>query len=80
MGAEKSGSLNSSSVTVLAFAVFSGIYLLSRGYDKRRPSPNAGAVVREGAGKLLIVVSAVVAIILFVLILPSLGIGLGNIF
>ena len=65
---------------VIAVAVFLGIYLLSRWLDKRQPSTNDDAVVSDGAGKVLIVISAVVAVLLFALILPRFGISFGGLF
>ena len=61
-------------------AVFLGIYLISRWLDKRQPSPDDDAVVGDGAGKVLIVIASVVAILLFVLILPRFGVSFGNLF
>ena len=65
---------------VIAVAVFLGIYLLSRWLDKRQPSPNDDAVVSEGAGTVLIIISAVVAVLLFALILPRFGVSFGGLF
>ena len=65
---------------LIAVAVFLGIYLVSRWLDKRQPSPNDDAVVSDGAGKVLIVISAVVAVLLFALILPRFGISFGGLF
>ena len=65
---------------LIAVAVFLGIYMLSRWLDKRQPSPNDDAVVSDGAGKVLIVISAVVAVLLFALILPRFGISFGGLF
>ena len=65
---------------VIAVAVFLGIYLVSRWLDKRQPSPNDDAVVSEGAGKVLIIISAVVAVLLFALILPRFGVSFGGLF
>lgn len=67
-------------VTVILVAVFSGIYLLSRWLDKRQPSPDDGAVVSDGAGKVFIIIASVVAILLFVLILPRFGVSFGGLF
>ena len=52
-------------VIVIVVAVFIGIYLLSRWLDKRQPSPDDDAVVSDGAGKVLIIIASVVAILLF---------------
>ena len=65
---------------VIVVAVFLGIYLISRWLDKRQPSPDDDAVVSDGAGKVLIVVASVVAILLFVLILPRFGVSFGGLF
>ena len=65
---------------VIAVAVFLGIYLLSRWLDKRQPSLNDDAVVSDGAGKVLIIISAVVAVFLFALILPRFGVSFGGLF
>ena len=65
---------------VIAVAVFLGIYLVSRWLDKRQPSPNDDAVVSEGAGTVLIIISAVVAVLLFALILPRFGVSFGGLF
>ena len=65
---------------VIAVAVFLGIYLVSRWLDKRQPSPNDDALVSEGAGKVLIIISAVVAVLLFALILPRFGVSFGGLF
>ena len=65
---------------VIAVAVFLGIYLVSRWLDKRQPSPNDDAVVSEGAGKVLIIISAVVAVLLFALILPRFDLSFGGLF
>ena len=46
----------------------------------RQQSPDEDALVGESAGKLLILVSPLVAILLFVSIHPRLGISFGNIF
>ena len=64
----------------ISVAVFLGIYLVSRWLDKRQPSPNDDAVVSEGAGKVLIIISAVVAILLFALILPRFGVSFAGLF
>ena len=65
---------------VIAVAVFLRIYALSRWLDKRQPSPNDDAVVSDGAGKVLIMISAVVAVLLFALILPRFGLSFGGLF
>ena len=65
---------------VIAVAVFLGIYLLSRWLDKRQSNADNDAVVSDGAGKVLIVVASVVAILLFVLILPRFGVSFGGLF
>ena len=63
---------------VIVLAVFIGIYLISRWLDK--PSPDDNAVVSDGAGKVLIIIASVVAILLFVLILPRFGFSFGSLF
>ena len=60
---------------VIVVAVLIGIYLISRWLDK--PSPDEDAVVSDGAGKVLIIIASVVAILLFVLILPRFGVSFG---
>ena len=65
---------------VIVVAIFSGIYLISRWLDKRQPSPDDDAVVGDGAGRVLIVIASVVAILLFVLILPRFGVSFGGLF
>ena len=65
---------------VIVVAIFLGIYLISRWLDKRQPSPDDDAVVGDGAGKVLIVTASVVAILLFVLILPRFGVSFGGLF
>ena len=65
---------------VIAVAVFLGIYLVSRWLDKRQPSPNDDAVVSDGAGKVLIIISAIVAVFLFALILQRFGVSFGGLF
>ena len=65
---------------VIAVAVFLGIYLLSRWLDKRQPNADDDAVVSVGAGRVLIVISAVVALLLLVLILPRFGVSFGGLF
>jgi hypothetical protein len=65
---------------LIAVAVFLGIYLVSRWLDKRQPSPNDDALVSDGAGKVLIIISAVVAVLLFALILPRFGVSFGGLF
>ena len=64
----------------IAVAVFLGIFLVSRWLDKRQPSPNDDAVVSDGAGRVLIIISAVVAVLLFALILPRFGVSFGGLF
>ena len=65
---------------LIAVAVFLGIYLLSRWLDKRQPSPNDDAVISDGAGKVLIIILAVVGVHLFALILPRFGVSFGGLF
>ena len=65
---------------VIVVAVFLGIYLISRWLDKGQPSPDDDAVVSDGAGKVLIIIASVVAILLFVLILPRFGVSFGGLF
>ena len=65
---------------VIVVAVFLGIYLISRWLDKGQSSPDDDAVVSDGAGKVLIIIASVVAILLFVLILPRLGVSFGGLF
>ena len=65
---------------VITAAVFLGIYLLSRWLDKRQPNADDDAVVSDGAGRLLIIISAVVAVLLFTLILPRFGVSFGGLF
>ena len=62
---------------VIVVAVFIGIYLLSRWLDRGQPSPDDNAVVSDGAGKVLIIIASVVAILLFVLILLRFGVSFG---
>ena len=62
---------------VIVVAVFLGIYLISRWLDKGQPSPDDDSVVSDGAGKVLIIIVSVVAILLFVLILPRFGVSFG---
>ena len=62
---------------VIAVAVFLGIYLLSRWLDKRQSNADNDAEVSDGAGKVLIIIASVVAILLFVLILPRFGVSFG---
>ena len=64
----------------IAVAVFLGIFLVSRWLDKRQPSPNDDALVSDGAGKVLIIISAVVAVLLFALILPRFGVSFEGLF
>ena len=63
---------------VILVAVFIGLYLISRWLDKGQPSPDDNAVVSDGAGKVLIIIASVVAILLFVLILPRFGVNFGG--
>jgi len=65
---------------VIVVAVFLGIYLISRWLDKGKPSPDDDAVVSDGAGKVLIIIASVVAILLFVLVLPRFGVSFGGLF
>ena len=65
---------------VIVVAVFIGIYLLSRWLDKRQSGTDDNAVVSDGAGKVLIMIASVVAILLFVLILLRFGVGFGGLF
>jgi len=65
---------------VIAVAVFLGVYLLSRWLDKRQSNADEDAVVSDGAGRVLIVISAVVGLLLLVLILPRFGVSLGDLF
>ena len=65
---------------VILVAVFLGIYLISRWLDKGSSSPDDDAVVSDGAGKVLIIIASVVAILLFVLILPRFGVSFGGLF
>ena len=65
-------------LTLIAVAVFLGIYLLSRWLDKRQPNADDDAVVGDGVGKVLIIIASVVAILLFVLILPRFGVSFGG--
>ena len=65
---------------VILLAVFLGIYLICRWLDKGQPSPEDDAVVSDGAGKVLIIIAFVVAILLFVLILPRFGVSFGGLF
>ena len=65
---------------VIVVAVFSGIYLISRWLDEGQPSPDDDAVVSDGTGKVLIIIAFVVAILLFVLILPRFGVSFGGLF
>jgi len=67
-------------LTLIAVAVFLGIYLISRWLDKGQPSPDDDAVVSDGVGKVLIIIVSVVAILLFVLILPRFGVSFGGLF
>ena len=63
---------------VILVAVFIGLYLISRWLDKGQPCPDDNAVVSDGAGKVLIIIASVVAILLFVLILPRFGVNFGG--
>ena len=65
---------------VIVVAAFLGIYLISRWLDKWQPSPDDDAVVSDGVGKVLIIIAFVVAILLFVLILPRFGVSFGGLF
>ena len=65
---------------LIAVAVFLCIYLLSRWLDKRQSYPDDDALVSNGAGKVLIIISAVVSVLLFVMILPRFGVSLGTVF
>ena len=65
---------------LIAVAVFLGIYLLSRWLDKRQPNADDDAVVSDGAGRVLIVISAVVALLLLALIIPRFGVSIGGLF
>ena len=65
---------------VIAVAVFLGVYLLSRWLDKRQSNADEDAVVSDGAGRVLIVISAVVAVLLFALIFPRFGVSFGGLF
>ena len=67
-------------VIAILLAVFLGIYLISRWLDKGQPSPDDDAVVSDGAGKVLIIMASVVAILLFALILRRFGISFGGLF
>ena len=62
---------------VIVVAVFLGVYLLSRWLERGQPSPDDDAVVSDGAGKVLIIIASLVAILLFVLILPRFGVSFG---
>ena len=62
---------------VIVAAVFLGIYLISRWLDKGQPSPDDDVVVSDGTGKVMIIIASVVAILLFVLILPRFGVSFG---
>ena len=65
---------------IIAVAVFLGVYLLSRWLDKRQSNADEDAVVSDVAGRVLIVISAVVGLLLLVLILPRFGVSLGGLF
>ncbi len=62
---------------VIVVAVFLGIYLLSRWLDRGQPSPDDDEVVSDGAGKVLIIIASVVAILLFLIMLPRFGVSFG---
>ena len=62
---------------VIVAAVFLGIYIISRWLDKGQPSPDDDVVVSDGTGKVMIIIASVVAILLFVLILPRFGVSFG---
>ena len=65
---------------VIVVAVLLVIYLISRWLDRGQPSPDDDAVVSDGAGKVLIIIASVDAILLFVLILPRFGVSFGALF
>ena len=65
---------------VILVAVFIGLYLISRWLDKGQPSPDDDVVVSDGTGKVMIIIASVVAILLFVLILPRFGVSFGGLF
>ena len=65
---------------VIAVALFSGIYLLSRWLNKPQPIADEDVVVSDGAGRLLIVILALVALLLLVVILPRFGVSFGGLF
>ena len=65
---------------VIAVAVFLVIYLLSSWLDKRQPHADDDAVVSDGAGRELILNSAIVAGLLFARILPRFGVSFGGLF
>jgi len=62
---------------VIVVGVFLGIYLLSRWLDRGQPSPDDDEVVSDGAGKVLIIIASVVAILLFLIMLPRFGVSFG---
>ena len=62
---------------VIVVAVFLGIYLLSRWLDRGQPSPDDDEVVSDGAGKVLFIIASVVAILLFLIMLPRFGVSFG---
>ena len=62
---------------VIVVAVFLGIYLLSRWLDRGQSSPDDDEVVSDGAGKVLIIIASVVAILLFLIMLPRFGVSFG---
>ena len=61
---------------VILTTVFSGMHLLSRWLDKRQLWRSREALVSDGAGK----ISVLVAVLLFVLILPRSGFSFGGFF
>ena len=65
---------------LIVVPVFLATYLISRWLDKGQPSPDDDALVSDGAGKVLIIIASVVAILLFVLILPRFGVSFGGLF
>ena len=75
MGIEENGSFNSNSSRRI-FECLSAISLVG----SAQPSPNDDAVVSDGAGKVLIIISAIVAVFLFALILQRFGVSFGGLF
>ena len=65
---------------VVVVAVFLGIYLLFRWLNKRQPNADDDAVVSDGTGRVLIVISAVVALLQLVLIMPRSSVSFGGLF